>query len=416
MNTLSWPCCCCKSNICITTNGLCPLGTPLAGSVVVLKKPDGSTFGTKTTDGTGKVCFDVGATKGTFTYTATWTNGKVQTGSVNVTTCRDYTAGATFVNKSCVTVTGCDGVIDDATVTICGHSATFDSGLGQYCFSWAADIPPETPCNVVVTLATGPTQTKSFTPGCGITFTFIDRICVTVTRCVGGLPGASVQVKNGATVLYANTTGDDGKVCFEPSTDLTGVTLTIIASKPPRYADKTVNAVADCQMGIHLDPSAGYFCCGCPDPLKEVLQVTDANGTHATRTGAPNGAGLCTWNVCYQTPAVANAYANDFTGCHGTNASTPMSYQIQYNGVSWAVVAQWGENTCPAGDIHYGTISVGCLGSGQIGVGLGAGAAVDSAVGPLTGDCSVPTVLSGTVPSPGTHLPSPVLGLITVTE
>ena len=416
--------CCCTSKICFTGYGQCPATHPLAGISVVLKDPGGTQVGaTQTTDSLGtKLCWDIGTGTGTYSVVATWTNGVAQTIPVNVTTCAEYDTSASWLDKTCVTVTGCSGTITDATVTICGNNAAYDAGSGSYCFTWSSVAPPTTACDFVVTLATGPTRTVSQIPGCTASFSFIDKVCVTVEGCTDVLAGASVTITDGGTAVGSGTTDSSGQFCCTPTTDISGHTLTLVISKT-RFNTSTTSPAAACTLAtITLSPATGYFCCGCNEPLKSVLTLTDAQGTWTSHNGGcTSSPGMfASWAICYQTPtAVPNAYHNDFSGCGAATAKTEVGYVIQFTpdgsgSGTWTLTEQWGEQSCTGTDHYYATTNIACSASGQ--VTPSGGTLLDSAQITLTGDCSVPTSLSGTMSATGTYMSPPVTGGITITE
>jgi hypothetical protein len=186
----------------------------------------------------------------------------------------------------------------------------------------------------------------------------LSSICIKVTGC-NGLPlaGATVTIKQGGVTIGSGTTGLDGKFCLG---GLGAGTYTYQATKASFSGTPSGSlTIAAGPCFVHnatlalttlADPT-NYACSTCcAEPFPKVINLTDANGTHALNWNSP-GAGFGAWTGCYALTA-AGMKCDTPSGF-----GTPICHPATVTGyVFWSV--EW----CINGLVIGGGWSKGCIG------------------------------------------------------
>jgi hypothetical protein len=218
-------------------------------------------------------------------------------------------------------------------------------------------------------------DTPSGPPVCGGT-----PLTVTVYGCNGlsyPMPGATVQLLQGVTVVASGTTNGSGQVSLGSYS--AGGSYTISVTPPgssPWWSSTPVTTAfnpSNCSpvtKNLNLVSATGYHCCSlCRDPLPATCTVTDSNGTY-TATYYP---AFGNYQVCYLLPGqTIYSGAGGVCTSMGTGDAV-VSYQITCpssatgpNANKFGLDEQWGvcDNFNPltklAGDCSCVGDAIGC--------------------------------------------------------
>jgi hypothetical protein len=254
---------------------------------------------------------------------------------------------------------------------------------------------------------------------------------ICVTGCGTVNPGATVQVKSGATVIASGTTDSAGCVTLNVGT---AGTYTVVVSAA-RFNTNTASRALTCggTVTISLTIASGFHCLSaCCPGLPDTVYVTDGLGTTALTfqvglstwdgfglsgyagTGSFTISGVSVFTIvgvgseCILGSGVIRPYYQVFCRSNTTTTST------------WGLERYWGEGhtTLDPTGWYYGDGLPG-TGSSQCDRGFGPGFGGSQAIGSATitkSSACNPLAISGSVTASQNHLSDPGGGSFSVSE
>lgn len=419
--TVNLCCQCAATKLCVQCTALCPRpadANPISGVAVTVTDPNGDSLGTKTTDSSGEVCWDLTdhLVAGVYKIVGVWNGAQTASTTKNLTLCNGTVVvplgGLAFIWKPLIQVIGCNGPIEGARV-VCGPVSCTTGANGQCSLDFSSNIPPN-PLAVTVTIPTGPSRTQVLgllgADICSSSFLFIDSCCVFVVDCAGphfdvglgemvGTPGAEVTVTcNGDS--FSGTTDDTGRFCCIPATDWLNKPGTVTTHKQWFRTTITEYGMMGCNLDGPMLPEPCYICCGCPNPWPSVISLTDINGGHTIVSQ-----GGCGWSLCYTAPL------NPPSACFAvTEQDVLYGFSIGPDGRKKLTV-QWGTRPCPTEEGNQNF-------PWKCGTQLDFPVALDGCEIDFGADCDGPLAVFGEWPAVGTFLgtQNPVAGPVSVVD
>lgn len=330
--------CCCPAKVNVTVKGC---AGNISGATVDVYNSGMVLIGTCTTSSSGNCVVNLGSYTGAITVTVTLPSGAVQSQSATVPTgvqCPNVNLTFTFVDKICVTVSGCDGPISGVPVTLSGGataSGTTNSS-GQYCYYPTSNVASAVTASVTWKGRTQ-TATSSGLLACFFTFSYITRLCFCIScSCVGGCGSTAVSMSitvNGNAAGSGNTDRNE-YICFNPLTygaipgDTLGYTISATGYQTltgTLTLPQLFSSIGSCACGACQGPcTSDAYHNPCPNPPAiDCCHGTQCSLTSFTLSPDSSHCCPCNYQACAGTLTSNSSTLNDgFGNITGTLAFT----------------------------------------------------------------------------------------------